>query len=318
MLIYVKKCHTSYEAFMTLNLKNLTLYTTLALLAFPAFSMTDKELGEGMRQDISKYMSTIKKEKILFHWVDASDINPRGQHNTAHDPSAAHYKTYVEKQGRRIYNRRRSGDSDIEGPGLYMASDALVSRAYGGQRSYGLIVGVLKVGAKVLTGSGLTLTIANDLSNEIKSRGCNAYNYETILDTFNNECLKIKQLLVAKDASFANGRIYSWSNRHVEGCSDREVSRDVSFPANVSSYYESETFVVYNTELFSDIFGFTHKTVKPNDKLASDILSYLKGVEQTTGQELLPDLQMENDAIKAMSKSDIDKFSQKYILGCVK
>ena len=301
---------------MTFNLKNLTLFSTLSFLSFSAFSMTDKELGNEMRKDISKYMSTIKKEKIIFHWVDASDINPKGEYNTAYEPTAAHYTTYVEKQGKRIYRRRRSGDSDIEGPGLYMASDALVSRAYGGQRSYGLIVGVLKPGAKVLTGSGLSLNIDSNLKSEIQNRGCNAYNYETILDTFNDACQKVKQLLVGKDASFANGRIYSWSSRHVSGCSDRNVSRDVSFPAQVSSYYEPETFVVYNTGLFSNIFGFTHKTVSPKNSLATDILSYLKGVELHTGSEVLPDLQMDNDSIKAMTTSEVKKFSQKYILGC--
>lgn len=303
---------------MTSKLKKLIFVSSLILCSPQAFSMTDKQLGEAMRQDISKYMSTIKKEKILFHWVDASDINPRGQYNTAYDPSATHYSTYVEKQGRRIYNRRRSGDSDIEGPGLYMASDPLVSRAYGGKRNYGLVVGVLRPGAKVLTGTGINLTISSEISTEIKSRGCQAYNYETILDTFNNECLKIKQILVGKDASFANGRIYSWSNRSVEGCSDRNISRDVNFISNVNSYYEPETFVVYNKDLFSDIFGFTHKTTKATNKLAGEILSYLKGVEVSTGQELLPDMQMDNDEIKTMSKSDVDKFSQKYILGCVK
>ncbi len=298
--------------------RNLMIASSLACLSTSLFAMSDKQLGDEMRADISKYMSTIKKEKIIFHWVDASDINPKGEYNTAYEPTAAHYTSYVEKQGRRIYRRRRAGDSDIEGPGLYMASDALVSRAYGGQRNYGLIVGVLKPGAKVLTGSGLTLTIETSLKAEIQNRGCNAYNYETILDTFNDACQKVKQLLVGKDASFANGRIYSWSNRHVEGCSDRNISRDVSFPSQVSSYYEPETFVVYNTGLFGDIFGFTHKTTTPKNKFASQILSYLKGLELSSGVEVLPDLQMDNDSIKAMSSAEVKSFSQEYILGCEK
>lgn len=284
-----------------------------------SFAMTDAELKQAMRADMEKYMTTIKAPKMLFHWVDASDINPPRQYNTGYEPTAQHYKTYVEKQGRRIYNNRRSGDSDIEGPGLYMASDVLVSRSYGGQRNYGLIVGVLKVGAKVVTGTGMNLAIEPSIKTEIAARGCNAYSYETILDTFDKTCAKIKQLLVGKKADFADGRIYSWGSNAVVGCSDRNIARDVKFPnAMNNSWYEPETFVVYNTDLFSDIFGFTHKSLPSSSKLGNEILTYLKGFEEVSGREVLPDMQMDNAAIKAMSRSQVESFSQKYILGCEK
>lgn len=300
-----------------------TMFKSIAFLAAAGlcantFAMTDAQLGKAMREDMAKYMTTIKAPKLLFHWVDASDINPKGEYNVGYAPTAAHYETYVEKQGRRIYNNRRSGDSDIEGPGLYMASDPLVSRSYGGERNYGLIVGVLKVGAKVVTGSGMNLVIDPVIKSEIQKRGCNPSSYESVLDTFDKKCSKIKQLMVGKDASFADGRIYSWGSNHVEGCSDRDIARDVKFPAKMSSWSEPETFVVYNKNLFSKIFGFTHKSLPSSSKEGNAILSYLKGYEQVTGKELLPDLQMDNDVIAGMSESQVEKFSRDNILGCVK
>mgnify|MGYP003642707077 CR=1 FL=1 len=290
---------------------------SLILVSTSSWAMTDSELAQSMNQDIAKYMSVIKAPKLLFHWVDASDVNPKGEYNKRYEATAAHYEQYVVKQGRRIYNNRRSGDSDIEGPGLYMASDPLVSRSYGGERSYGLIVGVLRVGAKVLTGSGMNLSIASDLKLEIQKRGCNAYSYETILDTFDKTCAKIKKLLVDKDASFANGRIYSWGSNHVSGCSSRSIDRDVRFPSGMSSYRDPETFVVYNKELFSQVYGFTHKSLGDGDSLSQKILSYLKGLELSSGKEVLPDLQMDNSDISAMSAAKVKSFSQDYILGCV-
>lgn len=280
-------------------------------------AMSDTQLTKSMRLDIEKYMTTIKSPRLLFHWVDASDINPKGEYNIGYEPTASHYETYVKKQGRRIYNNRRRGDSDIEGPGLYMASDPLVSRSYGGQRNYGLIVGVLRVGAKVLTGSGINLNIEANIKAEIQKRGCNAYSYETILDTFDKTCAKVKQLLVGKDASFADGRIYSWGSNHIEGCSRRDIERDVKFPSAMSSYSEPETFVVYNTNLFSDVFGFTHKSLPSASAMGNSILTYLKGLEVVSGNEVLPDLQMDNSSIATMSEAKVKSFSQKYILGCV-
>tara|TARA_R110000868_G_scaffold61524_3_gene186974 strand:- start:24497 stop:25405 length:909 start_codon:yes stop_codon:yes gene_type:complete len=290
--------------------------SSLALLSTPALAMSDVELGQAMNQDIAKYMSVVKAPKLLFHWVDASDVNPKGEYNKRYEATAPHYTDYVMKQGRRIYNNRRSGDSDIEGPGLYMASDPLVSRSYGGERSYGLIVGVLRVGAKVLTGSGLNLSIASDIKAEILKRGCSAYSYESILDTFDKTCAKIKKLLVGKDASFANGRIYSWGSNQVPGCSQRIIDRDIKFPTGMSSYSEPETFVVYNTGLFSQVYGFTHQSLGDGDKLSQGILSYLKGLELSSGREVLPDLQMENSGISSMSPTKVKTFSNKMILGC--
>lgn len=293
------------------------LATMLLTSSVNAFAMSDAQLAQAMRSDMEKYMSTIKAEKYIFHWVDASDINPPRQYDTRYAPTAEHYKAYVEKQGRRIYNNRRSGDSDIEGPGLYMASDPMVSRAYGGSRRYGLIVGKLRVGAKVVTGSGagLDLTIAADIRQEIAARGCSAASYTAILDTFNRECSKVKQLLVGRDASFADGRIYSWGQAMYSDCYNRDIRNDVIFPS-AARYHDTETFVVYNKNLFSEIYGFTHQSVPGNNAEANEILSYLKGIEESTRRDILPDLQMDNDAIRALSRTQIEKFIEKNILGC--
>lgn len=283
-------------------------------------AMTDDQLGLAMRNDIKKYMTTLKSQKIIFHWVDASDINPAGQYNTQYPSTAAHFKTYVEKQGRRIYNRRSAGDGDIEGPGLYMASDALISRAYGGEKSFGLIVGVLKPGARILPSYG-GLAINAAISAEITKRGCaESRDYLGLLDTFDATCTKVKQLMVGKDASFAEGRIYSWGSESVTGCSGRNSTRDVVVPTGISSGSISglETFVVYNPNLFSNIFGYTHKTTASGNAMADQVLSYLKGIQQMgTYANLISAKQMTDATIKAMTPAEVANFSRKYIVGCV-
>lgn len=292
----------------------------LSLLPQAHAAMTDAQLGTAMRNDINKYMTTLKSQKIIFHWVDASDINPAGQYNTQYPATAAHFKAYVEKQGRRIYNRRSAGDSDIEGPGLYMASDALISRAYGGEKSFGLIVGVLKPGARILPSYG-GLAISPTISAEITKRGCaESRDYLGLLDTFDATCTKVKQLMVGKDASFADGRIYSWGAEDVTGCSGRNSTRDVVVPTGVSAGSISglETFVVYNPNLFSNIFGYTHKTTASGNAMADQILSYLKGIEKMgTYGGLISAKQMSDTSIKAMTPAEVSSFSRKYIVGCV-
>jgi hypothetical protein len=299
-------------------LKTLGLFALLAPAAQAA--MTDAQLAQAMRADVAKYIATIDAPKILFHWVDASDINPPRQYDTQYAATAPHYRDYVQKQGRRIYNRRSQGDGDIEGPGLYMATDPFVSRAYGGSRRYGLIVGVLKKGARVFVGDGLSLTIAPTILAEIKSRGCTEvdYGYDYLLDTFNPTCNKIKQLLVGADASFADARIYSWSHDSVTGCSSRNFTRDIKMPRGYDRNTGAETFVIYNPNAFSSVFGYTHKSLPSGNAMADNVLSYLKGTQQLTGTSLIAVEQMSNNAIKGMTQAQIAAFSQQNIFGCVR
>lgn len=285
-------------------------------LAAPAWSMTDKELGDALRNDIKKYLVTLKAPKLIFHWVDASDVTPAGQYNSKFATNAPNFRAYVEKQGKKIFNKRSDRDSDIAGPGLYMASDSLVSRDYGGQKSFGLIVGQINPGAKLVM-SNASLTINSKLVAEMSKRGCNEADFIYLLDTTDAACTKIKQLLVGRDVSFAEGRIYSWSTRDVIGCSDRVTGRDLNLPTAASSYSTLDTFVAYSPKMFNEIIGITHKSGLGATTLAKEVMSYLKG-QQLAGEHsnLLSQEQMKDASIKAMSKDELKKFAQKHILGC--
>lgn len=309
-----------------MKLKFLSLSLALSV-ASPVFAaMSDAQLAQALRQDISKHFVTLKAPKLVFHWVDASDINPAGQYNSAFPANAAHYKTYVDKQGSKIFRARNSRDSDVEGPGLYMATDPFVSRSYGGQRTFGLIVGVMKPGARILANAYTTLPIAANLQAEVSARGCTgATMYPEILDVYSNPgCTKVKQLLVGSDISFADGRFYSFGTGDVEGCKSRFGAKDLTIAASKVRDYESlDTFVVYSSRMMSEVLGFTHKTVPGNHALANQIMSYFKGLHthNLTGYinyPLLSQEQLNNPAIKAMSKADIAKFSQAHIMGCNK
>jgi hypothetical protein len=289
-------------------------------LSAHAFSMTDSELGTSMQKDIQKYMITLKSPKMVFHWVDASDVSPQGQYNSKFPSTASHYKAYVDKQGKKIFNKRNPSDRDIAGPGLYLASNPVSSRSYGGEKSFGLIVGVIKPGARLVAGAYGGLVIDGKLILEINARGCMQADYINILNTTDANCTKVKQLLVGKDVSFAEGRIYQWSSQRMAGCSDVKTARDLNVPKSIQNAgLNLDTFVAYNSNMLSDIRGYTHKSSKSGDALGDSILSYLKGmVKEGLSTNMVSADQFNDASIKAMTKSEIEKFNQKNILGCVR
>jgi hypothetical protein len=292
------------------------LTTSILPQAFAA--MTDAQLSLAMRNDIKKYIVTVKSPKIIFHWVDASDINPAGQYNTKFPSTAPHFKTYVQKQGARILTKRPAADPDLYGQGLYLASSPTESRSYGGQNSFGLIVGILSPGARLLAQSG-DLPMEASISAEIARRGCGDNGgYIALLDTFDVKCTKVKQILVGADVSFADGRLYNWGGESSRGCSGMNPARDFT-AVRGHDISDLQTFVAYNTKLFTGIFGYTHKTSVSGNAMADQILSYLKGL-QTLGvyDNLISKDQMKDASIKAMSDADVKKFSQANILGCLK
>lgn len=303
-----------------LKLAGVLVTSVLVQLSMPsAHAMTDSELSGAMRNDIKKYLTTVKSPKLIFHWVDSSDINPPGQYNTQYPSIAPHFRDYVAKQGRRVYNRRISGDNDIAGPGLYMAAGPIVSRSYGGQKSFGLIVGLIKPGSKILGSLNSGLPLHATIASEVTKRGCRENDYANIIDTYDAACVKVKQILVGSDISFADGRIYSWSNDTMDGCKSMNPVRDLVIPTSkVREYEYLNTFVAYNPNLFSAVFGYTHKSVNSGNQMADAILAYLKGLEtQGLYNGLISKAQMSNPAIKAMGPNDMKKFSQQFILGCV-
>lgn len=298
--------------------KTLIILTLTAFIS-SAFAMSDAELARGMRAEMDKKLVTIKSPKLIFHWADASDLNPPRQYNTQYPSTAVHFKTYVEKQGKRIYNRRNRNDSDIAGPGLYMAAGPLISRSYGGEKSFGLIVGLLKPGARIVP-DHTSLDISAKLASEIAKRGCsNVFDYQGLLDTYEPSCIKVKQLLVGSDISFADGRLYTWATGTIPGCRDLQPERDIVITQGRKEDYRSlDTFVAYHPNLFSKIFGYTHKTKLSGDQLADDVLSYLKGIESMgLHRGLISADQMKDSSIKTMSPTQVKSFSHKYAFGCI-
>ncbi len=307
-----------------MKLKHLSLSLALTL-ATPAFAaMSDAQLAQGMRADIAKYIITLKTPRLIFHWADASDIVPAGQFNASVPASGPSFRAYVDKQGSKIFRARDPRDYDIEGPGLYLATNPMSTRSYGGQKSFGLIVALVRPGAKILNGDGSDV-IATNLQAEIKARGCPTNtDYTYILDAAGDaKCTKIKQLLVGSDISFADGRLYNYSNTYlIEGCSKRSPYKDIAAPASKIRDYEGlDTFVGYSSRLFSEVMGITNKTKISGHALSDQILSYLKGLQvaglaSEAGMPISSPEQLADAAIKPMSKADIAKFSQKYIMGC--
>lgn len=296
----------------------------LALAAFPAFAkMSDAQLQQALRQDLSKYMITLKTARLVFHWADASDIVPQGQYKNSFPGNFPSFKAYVDKQGAKIFRPRDVRDGDIEGPGLYLAGSPTSTRHYGGQKSFGLIVGLIKPGAKILNGDATTSISAN-LQSELAARGCSMDHYTELLDSAGDlACTKVKQILVGADVSFADGRMYNYSNTDsVEGCSSRSPYLDINAPASkIRDYQGLDTFVAYSSRLFSEVVGITNKSTVSGHALSNQILSYLKGLQslglnQAYGGVIASPEQLKDPAIKAMTRSEIQKFSQKYILGC--
>lgn len=288
-----------------------------ALSVTQAFAMTDAELASALRKDIQKYVITVKAPKALFHWTDASDITPQGQFNTSFPSTSSQFKEYVDKQGKKIFAQRSKGDRDIAGPGLYMASEPMQSRSYGGQKNFGLIVGMIRPGARILKLSQnySKVSIPQELVSEIATRGCQVPTYSALLYTSLEACTKVKQLLVGKDISFADALIYDWGPFIAVGCSQHNIARDLT-PEHYDLH--EQTFVIYNSRMFSSVYGYTHKTNLSGDKTADEILSYLKGSGQVFQRNFIAAEQMKNEKIKAMTEAQIEAFNQKYILGCMK
>jgi hypothetical protein len=305
-----------------MKLKLLSL--AVALSSYSALAaMPDAQLAQAMRTDINKYMLTLKTPRLIFHWADASDITPQGQYNRSIPATGPSFKAYVDKQGSKVYRPRDIRDADIEGPGLYLASSPMSTRSYGGQKSFGLIVGLVKPGAKILNGDSVA-TIAPNIMNEITARGCQTTNYTTLIDSAGNvPCTKIKQLLIGGDISFADGRMYNYSNTYnIFGCTKRDPYLDIAAPASRIRDFEGlDTFVAYSSRLFSQIIGITNKTTVSGDALSDQVLSYLKGLQVNglaadAGMPISSPEQVADARIKAMAKADLAKFAQKYIMGC--
>ncbi len=301
----------------------LTLFALILSLSTSAFAaMTDAQLAQSLRAELSKSLVTVKSPKLIFHWVDASDIMPMGQFNASLPATGPSFKAYVDKQGSKIFRARSGKDYDIEGPGLYLASDPLSTRGYGGQKSFGLIVGLIRPGAKIVPGDR-SLDISDALVSEMTARGCQIISYNELLDVADSpKCTKIKQLLVGVDVSFADARIYSYGTGQIEGCRSRSPFKELAVPSTSARDYEgNDTFVAYSSRAFSEIMGITHKTTVSKHALSNEVLSYLKGLQvhnliQYAQYSVASAEQLANPAIKAMSKADIAKFSQKYIMGC--
>lgn len=301
-------------------LKLITGLTLLfSLFANSVEAMTDSELSQVMRRELSKNITTLTAPKLMFHWVDASDLTPRGQFNSQFKATDPRFTEYVDKQGRKIFNRRHQNDADIAGPGLYMAGDPKVSRAYGAERSFGLIVGVIEPKSKILlTTEGIR--ISSEVLKQINVRGCmQVDSYIELLDTYDAACVKVKQILVGKDISFMDGRFYSWSRSLMPGCTRSQPSAHRTRVASGERDQDwIDTMVVYHSRLFSQIFGYTHKSSVSGQAMADSILSYLKGL-QVHGfvSNMVSAEQLRDSSIQAMAPSELKSFSQKYILGCM-
>lgn len=306
-----------------MKLKNLAFALSLTVAA-PAFAaMSDAQLSQAIRQDMQKYMFTLKTPRLIFHWADASDIVPQGQFKNSFPATFPSFKEYVDRQGSKVFRPRSTSDADIEGPGLYLAGSPTSTRHYGGQKSFGLIIGLIKPGAKILNGDS-SGAIAANIQSEINARGCALTSYLDIIDSAGDaKCLKVKQIMIGNDISFADARMYNYSNAElIEGCSQRNPYKDIAAPASKIRDYEGlDTFVAYSSRLFSEVMGITNKTTVSGHALSDQILSYLKGLQslgfnQAYGGAIASPEQLADPKIKAMTKAQIDAFSQKYILGC--
>ena len=148
--------------------------------------------------------------------------------------------------------------------------------------------------------------------------------YSDLLDSSDAGCTKVKQLLVGKDISFADARLYGWTGREAApGCKSINLIRDMDKRNSKVSKADLEnldTFVVYSSRLFSSVYGYTHRSTVDGDAFSNEILRYLKGqdVEGLAVGKILADSQIADSKIKPMSRLEVEKFSQKYIFGCQK
>lgn len=286
-----------------------------------AFAMSDSELVQKMRKEVQPLMVSVKAPKLVFHWADASDITPQGQFNSVYPANAPHFVSYVEKQGKKVYAKRHPRDRDMAGPGLYMAADPLASRSYGGEKSFGLVVGLVDTRAQLIYQNEMRV-FSHPVLQELAHRGCTkAFSVDQLLTTNDSVCTKIKQLFLGQDLSFAVGSMYGWGTRPLPGCTGRNTTQDLVM--KFKSQLKNDTFVTYSPKMFSEIFGVTHKTVDGGSVLGKQILSYLKGLQELKNSnqfyislDLLSKEQMANPRIKAMTKAEVERFTKKYTLGC--
>lgn len=303
-------------------MKKSLIFMSVVMASFSsAYAMTDAELQKAMRAEVEPHIFTIKKPRLFFHWVDASDITPKGQYDQAFPSNSTQFTDYVEKEGKKVVNQRSDRDQDIAGPGMYLASDPLVSRDYGGEKRFGLVVGKINTKARVLPG-GYNMSFSKEVVSEFEKRGCRIVaNVLQLLDTADANCTKLKQLLVGKDASFIDGRLYSWSSqaRYLPGC-NYNAEDETTINAEDSIFFPLETFVAYNKNLFSEIVGFTHKSsVYAGSSFANNILSYLKTLDAnglSLRLKLISDEQRRDPKIPLMNQTDLANFTKNNIFGC--
>jgi hypothetical protein len=304
--------------------KSLIFISALVLSLTSAYAMTDADLQKAMRAEVAPHLFTIKKPRLFFHWVDASDLTPKGQYDLQLAPNSNQFVDYVTKESNKIVNKRSERDQDLAGPGMYLASDPLISRSYGGEKRYGLIVGKINTKARILPGS-YELEFSSSLTSEFEARGCTmGPSVIAILDTADVNCTKIKQLLVGKDASFIDGRLYRWGSDAdiLPGCVYDSAGDAMIIGKNGASI-AFETLVGYNKNLFSEIVGFTHRSsFTSGASLGNSVLSYLKTLDSRgiknrfTKVNLLSDEQKNDSNIPLMNQTDLESFTKNNIYGC--
>lgn len=301
--------------------KSLALMSALLLTLTKAYAMTDAELQSAMRAEVAPHLFTIKKPRLFFHWVDASDLTPKGQYDLQLASNSNQFAEYVAKESKKIVNQRSERDQDMAGPGMYLANDPLISRGYGGAKRYGLVVGKINTKARILP-SFYDMKFSKPIVLEFEKRGCTTgENVIEILDTTEISCTKIKQLLVGKDASFIDGRLYSWSSMasYIPGCTF-DLSGETTMQVRNNYPMQFETLVAYNKNLFSEVVGFTHKSsLTSGSSLGNSVLSYLKTLAAqglTNRFTLISDEQKNDSTIPLMNQSDLTNFTKNNIFGC--
>ncbi len=300
---------------------NLLLAGVTFLSAFNAWAISDSDLQAKMRKDVEPYIVTLKQPKLFFHWVDASDVAPKGQLDTVLDSREQKFIDYSTTQAKKVFNQRSYNDTDVAGPGFYLAQDPVYSRRYGGQKRFGLIVAKVKPGMRLQLASYLQF-FSKEVLRELTSRQCNAFNAVSLIDSADKTCTKIKQLLLGQDLSFIQGRLYNYGSSapKMTGCNNYDVTSDVINLATKQSNSErQETIVAYNLSLFSEINGYTHKS-RMNSKtpVANKILSFLKtaSLDRATGTQLISNEQIADNSIPVMNATEMNAFIKANILGC--
>ncbi|MCE3011706.1 MAG: hypothetical protein LW878_01450 [Proteobacteria bacterium] len=76
---------------------SVALLRVASFLSFEALALNDSELSLLMRRELSQNITTLKAPKLMFHWVDASDLTPRGQYNSQFKATDPRFVEYVNK-----------------------------------------------------------------------------------------------------------------------------------------------------------------------------------------------------------------------------